>query len=87
MSVLRLEGMPVPVSADFDVSFMDSDGGRRSEPLSSCWMVLFEQALPVRAVPRHRRRPLHHRPDPRRGRRVVSARLTRRPLRATPVSR
>jgi hypothetical protein len=40
-----------------------------------------------RAVPRHRRRPLHHRPDPRRGRRVVSARLTRRPLRATPVSR
>ena len=49
MSVLRLEGMPVPVSADFDVSFMDSDGGRRCEPLSSCWMVLFERALPVRA--------------------------------------
>jgi len=28
-----------------------------------------------RAVPRHRRRPLHHRPDPRRGRRELSARL------------
>ena len=37
-----------------------------------------------RAVPRHRRRPLHHRPDPRRGRRVLSPRLTRRPRRATP---
>ena len=45
MSVLTLEGVPVPVSADFDVSFMDSDGGRRCEPLSSCWMVPFERAL------------------------------------------
>lgn len=39
MSVLRLEGVPVPASADFDVSFMDSATGRRCELLSSCWMV------------------------------------------------
>ena len=45
MSLLKLEGAPVPVSADFDVSFMDIDGGRRCEPLSSCWIVPFERAL------------------------------------------
>jgi hypothetical protein len=49
MSVLKLEGAPVPVSEDFDVSFMDIDGARRCEPLSSCWIVPFERALPVRA--------------------------------------
>lgn len=49
MSVLVLEGGSVPVSAEFDVSFMGIDGGRRCEPLSSCWMVPFEQAPPVRA--------------------------------------
>jgi hypothetical protein len=42
---------------------------------------------PGRAVPRHRRCPLHHRPHPRCGRRDVSSRLTRRSLKATSVSR
>lgn len=41
--------MPVPASAQFDVSFVDMDGDRRREPLSSCWMVPFERVLPVRA--------------------------------------
>ena len=49
MTVLVLEGVPVPISADFDVSFVDVDGGRRCEPLASCWMVPFEQVLPARA--------------------------------------
>lgn len=49
MSVLMLEGVPVPISADFHVSFVDANGARRCEPLSSCWTVPFEQALPVRA--------------------------------------
>jgi hypothetical protein len=49
MSVLSLEGMPLSVSADFDVSFVDIDGGQRRDPLSSCWMVPFERVLPVRA--------------------------------------
>lgn len=38
----------VPFSADFVVSFVDLDGGRRGEPLSSCWMVPFERVAPVR---------------------------------------
>jgi hypothetical protein len=56
MSVLTLEGVLVPVSADFDVSFIDIDGGRRCEPLSSCWMVPFERALPVRAFSSYKRK-------------------------------
>lgn len=56
MGVLVLEGVPVPVSADFDVSFMDIDGGRRCEPLSSCWMVPFERALPFRAFSSYKAR-------------------------------
>jgi hypothetical protein len=38
----------VPLLADFVVSFVDLDGRRRGEPLSSCWMVPFERVLPVR---------------------------------------
>jgi hypothetical protein len=38
----------VPLPAGFTVCFVDLDGCRRSEPLSSCWMVSFEQVLPVR---------------------------------------
>lgn len=49
MSVLALNGPVVPASAGFKVSFIDPDGGRRCEPLSSCWTVPFERALPVRA--------------------------------------
>jgi hypothetical protein len=49
MSVLSLEGMPVPGAADFDVSFVDIDGVQRCEPLSSSWTVPFERVLPVRS--------------------------------------
>ncbi|MGB6162270.1 MAG: TnsA-like heteromeric transposase endonuclease subunit [Pseudonocardiaceae bacterium] len=35
-------------AADFDLSFVDLDGREHGEPLSSCWKVLFETALPVR---------------------------------------
>lgn len=38
----------VPLLADFVVSFVDLDGRRRGESLSSCWMVPFERVLPVR---------------------------------------
>jgi hypothetical protein len=48
MSGLSLKGVPVPVSADFNLSFVDVDGRRRCELLSSCWMVPFERVLPVR---------------------------------------
>jgi hypothetical protein len=48
MSVLMLEGVPVPISADFDISFLDAYGGRKCEPLSLCWTVPFERTLPVR---------------------------------------
>jgi hypothetical protein len=48
MSVLSLEGVPLPASADFDVSFVDIDGGERCDPLSSCWVVPFERVLPIR---------------------------------------
>jgi len=54
MSVLALEGVPAPVPADCDVSFVGLDGRRRCEPLSSCWMVPFERALPVRAFSSYR---------------------------------
>jgi hypothetical protein len=54
MSVLAADGVPVPASAGFGVSFADMDGGRRREPLSSCWMVPFEQVLPVRAFGSHK---------------------------------
>jgi hypothetical protein len=53
MSVLAVDGLPVPASVSFGVSFVDMDGLRRSEPLSSCWMVPFEQVLPVRAFGSH----------------------------------
>jgi hypothetical protein len=49
MSVLAVDSMPVPASAGFGVSFVDIDGSRRREPLSSCWMVPFERVLPARA--------------------------------------
>lgn len=49
MSVLALDGATVPVSAEFDVAFVDPDGSQRCEPLSACWMVPFERALQVRA--------------------------------------
>ena len=49
MSVLALDGAPVPTSEEFDVTFVDPDGSQRCEPLSSCWMVPFERALQVRA--------------------------------------
>lgn len=38
----------VPLSADLTVSFVDLDGRRRGESMSSCWMVPFERILPVR---------------------------------------
>jgi hypothetical protein len=49
MSVLALTGAAAPVSGDFDASFIDPDGSRRCESLSSCWMVPFERVPPVRA--------------------------------------
>jgi hypothetical protein len=49
MSVLMLEGVRVPISADFGVSFVDPNGERRCEPLSLCWAVPFERTLPIRA--------------------------------------
>jgi hypothetical protein len=54
MSVLAPDSVPVPVSADFGVSFVDLGGTRRWEPLPSCWMVPFERALPVRAFGSYR---------------------------------
>lgn len=54
MSVLTLDSVPSPVPADFDLSFVDADGGRRCEPLSACWSVPFERALPVRAFSSYR---------------------------------
>lgn len=36
--------------ADFDLSFVDLDGRRRNEPLSSCWAVPFGRVLPVQVV-------------------------------------
>jgi hypothetical protein len=53
MSVLAVDSAPVPVSAGFGVSFVDVDGGRRRETLSSCWMVPFERVLPARAFGSH----------------------------------
>jgi hypothetical protein len=38
MTVLALNDA-VSGSADFEVSFVDPDGGRRCEPLSTCWTV------------------------------------------------
>lgn len=49
MSVLTVDSTPVPASAGFGVSFVDVDGSRRREPLSSCWMVPFERVPPARA--------------------------------------
>jgi hypothetical protein len=49
MSVLAVDSAPVPASAGFGVSFVGTDGGRRREFLSSCWMEQFERVLPVRA--------------------------------------
>jgi hypothetical protein len=54
MSVLAPDGVPIPVSADFDLSFVDADGGRRCEPLSACWIVPFERTLPIRAFSSYR---------------------------------
>jgi len=54
MSVLAVDSMPVPASAGFGVSFVDIDGSRRREPLSSCWMVPFERVLPARAFGSHK---------------------------------
>jgi hypothetical protein len=54
MSVLAVDSMPVPASAGFGVSFVDMDGSRRREPLSSCWMVPFERVLPARAFSSHK---------------------------------
>ena len=48
MSALALDGPAVPVSAEFDVSFIDPDGSQHFESLSSCWMAPFERALQVR---------------------------------------
>ena len=53
MSVLAVDGAPVPASAGFGVSFVGMDGGRRREFLSSCWMEPFERVLPVRAFGSH----------------------------------
>jgi hypothetical protein len=53
MSVLAVDSAPVPASAGFGVSFVDTAGGRRRGPLSSCWMVPFEQVLPARAFGSH----------------------------------
>ena len=49
MGVLALDGTPVPAAGDFGVSFVNPDGQRCREPLSSCWMVPFEQVPQVRA--------------------------------------
>ena len=35
-----------------EVEFIDADGTRRREPLSSCWNVPFERVAPVRGLPR-----------------------------------
>jgi len=49
MSVLALDDAAVSASTEYDVSFVDPDGSRRCESLSSCWMVPFERGLQVRA--------------------------------------
>ena len=44
MAGRRLAGTAVGV----EVEFIDADGTRRREPLSSCWNVPFERVSPVR---------------------------------------
>ena len=39
--------------ADFDLTYVGLDGGRRVEPLALCWMVPFERVLPVRKFGSH----------------------------------
>ncbi|MFL6073145.1 MAG: TnsA-like heteromeric transposase endonuclease subunit [Mycobacteriales bacterium] len=39
---------------EVEVEFVDLDGVARREPLSSCWMVRFESALPIRKFSSHR---------------------------------
>jgi len=40
-----------PMAAGFEVEFAEEGGGRRREPLSSCWDVEFEKVPPVRKFP------------------------------------
>jgi hypothetical protein len=39
---------PAGAAAGVEVEFIDADGTRRREPLSSCWNVAFERVAPVR---------------------------------------
>jgi hypothetical protein len=48
-------GSPLPACpaarSSFEVAFIDETGGWRREPLSSCWAVPFERAVPSRSFP------------------------------------
>ncbi len=38
----------------FELEFVEADDGRRRAPLTACWRVAFEDALPVRSFPSYR---------------------------------
>ena len=40
-----------PMAAGFEVEFAEEGGGRRREPLTSCWDPQFEKVPPVRKFP------------------------------------